>query len=170
MGKLSLNRLAARLRHRRVAEGIMSGQTVAAAMVTAGYSKSTADKSSGKILKAVQEEMAEALERLLPRDRLVQTLIDKLDAKRTTLIYNPGKGEVERFESADHLAQIKAAELLAKLAGLIVRREEASVEHNHSVSVADLLAARRRAGLLPPVEADAVATAEPVTEDKTPDA
>ncbi|MGH7191996.1 MAG: hypothetical protein ACREJM_00505, partial [Candidatus Saccharimonadales bacterium] len=69
---------------------------------------------------------------------------------------------IAEYEDPDHYARVKASELLGKFAGLIVRREEAKVEH--TVDLHDVIReARSRVKSLPSVsDATVESTAVPL--------
>ena len=157
---------ATQLKRRKVVDGLMAGKQVQDALVEAGYSQSTATKAPGEILKGLQTAFAEALDKILPREVMVTTLVEGLGATKATYVYNPKLGETETFEQPDHFARVKSAELLGKLGGLIARKDEVKV--THGIDHASIIAARRRVGLLPQAEPDATVEAQPVPDEHTP--
>ena len=152
---------ATQLRRRKAVQGLLAGKSVKDSLMEAGYSRSTATNNPGEILKGLQTEFAGALDGMLPREGMIGTLLEGLTAVKVTYVYNPKLGITESFEQPDHFARVKCAELLAKLGGLITRKEQVKVEHG--IDVGDIIAARRRAGMLPPAEPDATVEAQPVT-------
>jgi hypothetical protein len=149
---------ATQLRRRKAVNNLLAGKSVKDSLMEAGYSESTATNNPGEILKGLQREFAGALNKLLPIEGMCLTLIEGLAATKTAHVYNPKLGIVEHFKEPDHFSRVKCAELLAKLGGFITRKEESRV--THGVDYATVIAARRRAGLLPAATVDV--QAEPV--------
>lgn len=159
---------ALQIKRRKVAQALLEGKNTKDSILAGGYSESTATKNPGEVLRGMQLEFAGVLDELLPKERMVSTLVEGLEATKVEHIYNAKAGAVEHFEGPDYYARTKCAELLAKLGGFIVRREESRVTHD--VDWADIIAARRRVGwkedpaALPPIT-DAVVEAQLVTDD-----
>lgn len=153
---------ALQAKRRKAVQGMLEGKTVKESLVEAGWSETSAAKHPGEILKGLQAEFAEVLDGMFPREAMISTLIEGLGAVKSTFVYNPKLGETERFDQPDFFQRCKCAELLGKLGGLITRKEQVKVECE--IDHGAIIAARRRAGMLPPAEPDAPAEPDVTVE------
>ncbi|MGH9353642.1 MAG: hypothetical protein ACRD18_07535 [Terriglobia bacterium] len=151
-----------KLRRRKTVQGLMTGKSIKDAALDAGYSQSMAKHNSVQLMDGIREEFAAELDKRLPRGEMIAELINlALGATKKERILNPKTGEVHEYEDVDSFARIKAAELLGKFGGLLIRREEGKVEH--TVNLADVIAeARRRAKALPEPSSDVTVEAAPI--------
>lgn len=151
---------ATQLRRRKAVQGLLAGKQVKDALVEAGYSRSTATRNPGEILKGLQSEFATALDGMLPKAGMVAALVEGLGATKTAHVYNPQLGIVEHFTEPDYYSRVKCAELLAKLGGLISRTDKLQVEHTTDIPERLARAWRRVEGA--DVTASVIADAEMV--------
>jgi len=114
-------------RERKFAAGVTAGNSLRQAAKDACYSPSTAEKKAYKILRAprVQSFLNEALEQAdITAKKIVQPIVDALEAKRTVAIKGPD-GEIHlETEYPDIRLQLEGYDRAERLCGVTLTKEE----------------------------------------------
>ncbi|MGH9404418.1 MAG: hypothetical protein ACRD3D_01120 [Terriglobia bacterium] len=159
---------ASRVRARKAASLMLAGATQRDAMRTAGFSESAVMRGAKNEVEAVRKEFNRLLDKAIPPAMMVERALEGLNAMRIEAFLHKNTGAVVYSKPLpDNMSRFKNLELLAKMRGLIVRREESKVEHTidlHQV----ISEARARAKSLP-AGADATVEASDVTACDTRD-
>jgi|YelNatPaOPRAMG01_1025707.scaffolds.fasta_scaffold16066_5 hypothetical protein len=144
---------------------LLHGKSVKDSLLEAGYSPSTATLGATHTMRQNREEFVGVLAETIVR--LLQTVIERLEATKTTYVCSAKTGETESFDLTDHHAGAKSDELLAKLAGLLVHQGELKVDHG-GVDIASVIAATCKAMVSTP-EPPKIHFLVMPSEDKNPE-
>lgn len=134
--------MTAMTKARKAAREIANGSTIDAAMRVAGYSDSTIESRSASTMTAIRNQFFAALRKAIPDEAIIAGLVEGMQATHAVVVMD-GQGTSHVEMVPDYHARVKILQLVAQMAGLLVRYSE--VKQTTEVSVADaLLAAQQR--------------------------
>ena len=110
-------------KRRRFVAGLIDGKSMRRAALDAGYSQSMANNAGLKILPGAREEFKRELSRKVPHGRLVQRIVEGLDARTIKLAQFEGDFTDKRY-FIDYSERRRYVELAAKLLGYLVEKVE----------------------------------------------
>jgi hypothetical protein len=110
-------------KRRRFVAGLIEGKSMRRAALDAGYTESMADNAGLKILPGAREELKKELGRKVPHAKLVQRIVEGLNAKEIKLAQFQGK-YTDKRHVVNYSERRRYAELAAKLLGYLVQKSE----------------------------------------------
>jgi hypothetical protein len=107
----------------RFVAGLIEGKSMRRAALDAGYSQSMADNAGHKILPGAREEFKQELARRVPYAKLVQRIVEGLNARELKLAQFEGEYTDKRY-LVDYSERRRYAELVLKLFGYLKEQAE----------------------------------------------